>query len=214
MNTLGLTLIWSAIQATLVAVVAILAYASAARRGPGAASIIAAGHLGITVLLTGLAFCPLPSWWRWGTHTPDRMTSPPQRRDHVDGPPEASQGSIHATDTVPPVTTSTTDTAFGLSWSLLDRVWQHLEQASTSSADREWRWPATLSLLFLLGSGFGCLRLAIGMWAIVRLRRRSVPIDDPRLTAVLRQLQTLMRYPHRVAMRESAELATAATLGW
>ena len=65
MNELGTTLVWLALQVTLVSLAAAALYAvpapAAGRPGGGAAGLAA------SVALTAAALCPLPSWWGWGT---------------------------------------------------------------------------------------------------------------------------------------------------
>ena len=63
MNQLGIALVWSAAQVTLVTLIAVGLYLIVSRRGPSAGSWVATLYLGVTIVLMLPAFCPLPDWW-------------------------------------------------------------------------------------------------------------------------------------------------------
>ena len=68
MNDFAMTVIGAALQGLLVALAAVGLYAVAARRRRGAGALVATAYLGLSALLTVLAFCPLPAWWTWERH--------------------------------------------------------------------------------------------------------------------------------------------------
>src|SRR5947209_1372328 len=65
MNDLGMTVLRSAVQVTLVALPASVLVLWAARRGAASAVAVATAALAILALVTAVAFCPLPAWWSW-----------------------------------------------------------------------------------------------------------------------------------------------------
>ncbi len=94
MNDLGTLLVWSALQATLLALAAAAVYPFAARRRPAAGAAVAAGALGGAVVLMLLALCPLPAWWDWRAPVP---VAPPQAA-RVDAPAAAEPPSAAGGD--------------------------------------------------------------------------------------------------------------------
>ena len=60
----------------------------------------------------------------------------------------------------------------------------------------------------------GLLRLATGLWVMRRLRLRSEPLLDPAWRDTLDILRAEMRCMKPVELRFSADLDTAATIGW
>src|SRR5262245_47947113 len=80
MNKLGMALLCSAFQVTLLGSLAAVLYWRAWRRGPAAAARVAVLGLGVLVVLTLSALCPLPSWWSWamfGSQSSATSESPP-----------------------------------------------------------------------------------------------------------------------------------------
>src|SRR5262249_24875606 len=67
MNSLGIALICSAVQATLLGLLAAVLYWLASHRESILAARVAALSLGVLMVLTLAALCPLPSWWSWQT---------------------------------------------------------------------------------------------------------------------------------------------------
>src|SRR6516165_7153257 len=65
MNELGINLLWSGVEGTMVLGVAALMYCRASRHGPRAAAWVAGAALIVLVLVVPLALCPLPSWRLW-----------------------------------------------------------------------------------------------------------------------------------------------------
>src|SRR5437667_1405816 len=74
MNDLGMTVLRSAVQVTLVALPASALVLWAARRGAASAVAVSTAALAILALVTAAAFCPLPPWWSWSP-APDALVA-------------------------------------------------------------------------------------------------------------------------------------------
>jgi beta-lactamase regulating signal transducer with metallopeptidase domain len=211
MNDLGLMLVGAAFRVTLLALAAAVLYALVARRGPGAASPVAAACLGGSVVLTLLALCPLPSWWAWQTApteapaaeapTPDRATAVAE-----EVPPDSDKNP----SPIP------RDEGGGLSWSvdIFRQGWDRLQQSTASPPVRRWSGPGILAATFLTGMGLYVSRLALGLWAIRACRRRSRLVTDAALDDLAETFRGAMACPRRVEVRECDDLAVPATVGW
>jgi beta-lactamase regulating signal transducer with metallopeptidase domain len=211
MNDLGLLLVGAAFRVTLLALAAAALYAIAARRGPGAASPVAAACLGGSVVLTLLALCPLPSWWAWqatppaapaaGAPTPDQ--APAVLGEASPDPENNPQPGPHGE-------------GIGLSWFVgwLRQGWGRMDRATASSPVDQWNGSGILAVLFLTGMGLYLLRLALGLWAIRTCCRRSRLIVDAALNELAESLRVGLGCSRRVEVRASDDLATPATVGW
>ena len=141
MNDLGTLLAWSALQATLLAVSAASVYPLAARRKPAAGAAVAAAALVGSVVLTLLAFCPLPSWWDWRPPTPI--------------PPEAARVDPPTTPEPSPSPTAERDApaapADGPSWPVdfARLTWEARDRAVAPFADRSQSGWVIVAMLFL-----------------------------------------------------------------
>lgn len=212
MNELGITLLWSAVRVTLVAVVAIALYPVASRHETGAGARMTGLSLAIILALSLLAFCPLPSWWTWRAPSSQSKVTPSAdfTSSHHKVPTDAGATPVFLAENEPADERAT----FALSAGLLQRFWHSLEQTAGPSSTHSGQWSGTVAVLFLAGSGIGLSRLLLGLWGAWGWRRRSQPIMDPSLLGTWTTLQAAMRCPRRVEMREAVELTSPATVGW
>jgi beta-lactamase regulating signal transducer with metallopeptidase domain len=204
MTHFGIAVAWSALQATLVALAAALAYAAARRRAP-AAAVAAAGGLAACAAVTLLALCPLPAWWTWQAALP----AVPSAAAAPAVPPESASGAAVSESNSP---AGPGAAAGGRFLELWRDLWTGAGPAD-SSAPRPSRWPAALAWAFLAGACLGLARLALGVAAARRLRRRSRAIDDPELTRLVDGLRAEMGC-RPVALWECPDVAGPATVGW
>jgi hypothetical protein len=205
MNEFGLAVAWSAARATLVALAAALAYGAARRRAP-AAAVVAAGGLAASAAVTLLALCPLPAWWTWQAALPpaSEFAATPA------APPDGSAGHNSTTPEDRPSADSG-GTAARLAGLLRD-FWAGSVLADASPAGPR-RWPAVLAWGFVTGVALGLVRLALGVAAVARLRRRGRVIDDPGLTSLAEALRAEIGCGP-VGLYECADVAGPATVGW
>jgi beta-lactamase regulating signal transducer with metallopeptidase domain len=214
MNSLGIALICSALQATLLGLLAAVLYWLASRRGSIAAARVAALSLGVLVVLTLAALCPLPSWWSWETLL-GRQTPASTPAVKIIGEALTAPGGVApAAAELPDVRETSESHGIGLSLARLRDVWDSLSPLSVEGDASDHRWPAVVPFLFLIGAGLGLLRLVIGLWSVSRYRRRSRAIEDATLHGMLNVLQVTMGCQTSIEIRESSDLSTPATVGW
>jgi hypothetical protein len=198
MNDLGMTVLRSAVQVTLVALPASALVLWAARRGAASAVTVATTALAILALTTAAAFCPLPAWWSWQPATAAATTD------------VTTEPHPEAVAPTPP------GIAVGLDWlSHLRRLPTLMPGTvpTTESRPEHSGWSA-LAVTFLIGVSAGFGRLLLGLWAVSRCRRRSLPIADASLLALADELRVALGGRRPVELRESDEVGTAATVGW
>lgn len=205
MNQVGLTFLSVAGQVTALFVAGALLVRPAARRGPGAASFVALLALALAALVTPLAFVPRPSAWSWSSlgrrmtaASPVRLVGP--RRPDVDPPRPSRLAS-------PPE-------GPGLTLDALRRLGDWLGRASGRLPAGRGRGPGLLAGVVLGGVGVGSLHLLLGLWAVSRCRRRARTITDTELRRLFDSLRGAMGCRREIEIRESADVATAATVGW
>jgi hypothetical protein len=75
-------------------------------------------------------------------------------------------------------------------------------------------WADWLALGVFGSALLGFARLGLGLLAVKRLRARSCPVADPAVLEEVDLLRAELSCTRRIAVRESSELETPATLGW
>ena len=222
MNTLGLTLLESIAHATGFAVVGMLAYLALRRLGPAAGSLAAGSSLLIMVLVAMVVLSPWPRWWTLAAE--DLRVEAIELR--AAAPPGNSSATRADAETSPsPPTAMPADSqparpryAFSaqptLIAAMLGELRRELWRPATERDRARGSWPRWLAMGFFASLALGLARLGLGLGAIRRLRMRSRPIDDRELNDAVELLRAELGCPRRVDVRELAELATPATIGW
>jgi beta-lactamase regulating signal transducer with metallopeptidase domain len=207
MNDLAIASIWLAVQVTLVALAGLVLAALAARRSARAGAAAALTALASTIVLTALACCPLPAWWGWDAMMPSAANVRQQ-------PPGAFDGESPSATNVP-ANTENADTP-GIRLAALAALLRDLGRSSSASAvnNSGWTWPTIVLLLLGCGTAIGLARLGVGLWALRQGWRRSRLVDEPELLGLVEVLRTSLGVRRAVAVRETADVATAATVGW
>jgi beta-lactamase regulating signal transducer with metallopeptidase domain len=221
MNDFAMTVIGAALQGLLVALAAVGLYAVAARRRRGAGALVATAYLGLSALLTVLAFCPLPAWWTW-ERPGSRWSDPISLLPGGEGQGGGESSTAPPTSTLRPkggesdAGSAASRDSNGPGWPLaaLRAALRRFGHATAAAPEqRPIRWLSLVGAGFLVGSGLCLLRLLIGVWAVQVLRRHSRSIDDVRLEALLENLRTELDCRRWVELRESLHVGTPATVG-
>jgi beta-lactamase regulating signal transducer with metallopeptidase domain len=206
MNDIGLSLIWTGAQVTLLSASAAVLYRISARRGPGPGATIAAASLGAVVMLALLALLPVPTWWDLGL-----STSPAVRL--VDAPVDASATLAQVpTDTAERNEAAQGPELSGFSLPSLRALWQRIGASAIPMADQPRHWLEIVTGILLCGAGLSILRLLLGIWAVHCLVRGSRPIEDSDLLAQVHRLTTAMGCGS-IEVRESSDVTSPATIG-
>lgn len=212
MNGLGMTMLWCAVQVTLFLALAAPVYLLARRLHPRAGTVAALGSLMAVIALSLMAGS---SWPRWklnrqaaggvvGEAAMVEMAA-------VGGDAKPASGGEVAVD-------PGLDAAAPAS-STLGEIWNALRLAMTAPAPADAneeppRWPLVVVGLALAGLAIGAVHLIGGLVAVKRLVRRSGAIDDADLIDAVATMRAELGIARPVAVRESAEVATPATVGW
>jgi beta-lactamase regulating signal transducer with metallopeptidase domain len=196
MTHLGITLATAAVQVTLAAVPAVVLVAWAGRRSPRAAAAFAAVALALALALTATCFAPRPAWWAW----------PGQAERHQ---PHASSGDT-------PLGAHAHGTRDQPGWPFPVARWAELLSPGVEPGPGPNRWTgwAVWAGVCLTGAAVGCVRMLIGLRAVVSCRRRSRPVDDASLRRLADELRAALGCRRRVEVRTSPAVGTAATVGW
>jgi beta-lactamase regulating signal transducer with metallopeptidase domain len=101
-----------------------------------------------------------------------------------------------------------------LSLETLRNAWNHFERRAAEPAARFRVWGRFVAVIALAGSGFGLIRLLLGLWAVGHCRRLGRLVEDPAMLGLVNELRTSMGCRPIIEVREISDLATPATAGW
>ncbi len=214
MNELGTALAWSSVTVTLVASTALFLERVASRAGPRAGSWVAAASLFVIIVLTPLAFCPMPAMLTWHfSGSSDRSARAVQAGSstplHDSGPIDGSSAAIS--------TPSEGVAQGGFIWRFLSRkLGDGLVRGTDSIRQGHAGMSRTWCIVVLGGMVFCLVRLMVGLWGVRDCRRRSVAIRDSDLLALAEDLRIALGARAEIEVRElpGMSLSSAATVGW
>jgi beta-lactamase regulating signal transducer with metallopeptidase domain len=218
MNAIGIALVWCVAQVTLIGLLAAGLYLVVRRLRPAAAMPVVFTGLAIVVALSLLVLSP---WPRWTIHQisplplgegqgvraigPDSLPLP---NDFRSAPSEGRE--VKAGGNAPVPVTSHPSVAALLWQAFSDALANPRPVAPTDT----WHWPAVVAVLFLTAMACGLGWLALGVLAVRRERLRSRPVSDRELLETVDVLQAELGCLRPIEIRQSDDLATAATIGW
>jgi len=222
MNTLGLALIWTALQVTIFCVAGSFLYFVARRRHPARGAAALCGVLLTTVGIAALSFSPWPRWW---TMADERHVAREPRgemqavtTDHVPpasiGVTAADLNEVTSEKSAAPATVDVLNALSGI-WGRVRRQVNDGESANRQAS--RWQWPAWLAAIVLAGMGIGLARLLLGWIALGRLLRETRRVDDPVLLSLLEQLCLQLHCRRRIEVREMVDArshGSPAVVGW
>ncbi len=195
MTHFAIAIVTAGIQVTLVALLAVVVIAWAGRRSPRTGANLAAAALVACALLSVVAVAPLPYWWAWNAPTG------PQVQPTADAVYEA-------------ISNSSSDVG---GWRIpLGRLTALLSATAPTPARPEAGWNAWTIVggAFLAGLAVATVRLLSGVWAVAAIRRRSAAVTDAAVSAQVDEIRREFGVAGAVAVRRSAAVGTAATIGW
>lgn len=202
MDSLGIALLWCAAEGVLLLGVAVVLYCCSLRHGPRAAAWVASAALVVLALLLPLNFLPVPSWWLPDLSSNISGRAPASASDATQsapaGVPQSAGGEIaHGGFAVP-----------------VRSLWTALRSITSTEPRQARTWPRVCAGIFLVGAGVGLAYFVLGLLAVRALRRRSRPIHDQRLLAEFEALAAELGCRLPAELRESADIGSAATIGW
>ncbi|HJT34591.1 MAG TPA: M56 family metallopeptidase [Pirellulales bacterium] len=216
MNTLGVSLVWCVVQATMFTSIGLVVYYAARRRSPAMAAAAVASTLFVLAAVSALAFFPWPRWYTLGQVAPGPVPggSDVEFSANADGPAtragatDADQPATRARATARPADTRLAD-AWQFFWDELQ-----LKQVVDHERSAAWRWPGIVAVAFALGMCLTLGRIALGLLAVRRYRAAMLAVTDPALLAQTARITQQMGCRRPVELRQSASLNTPATIGW
>jgi beta-lactamase regulating signal transducer with metallopeptidase domain len=97
-------------------------------------------------------------------------------------------------------------------------LWQafmdELAKPQTISPTDAWHWPGVMAVLLLAATAGGLGWLMLGIAAVRWQRLRSRPVRDRELLELIDVLRAELGCRRPIEVRQSNDLATAATIGW
>lgn len=214
MSGLGLSLLWAALQATLVGVVAIVLGARPWRIGGAFTPLAALLAIG---LLTICSFLPLPGWWPRGQGEQSELAH--SSAATVASQPEVPVSSQRPTQIEPLAPSPSEQNAVATSNQLLEAASIFMDELKAVRSGSETNWfpksmPNWSIGVFALGVAIGLARLIVGVYGAHQIRRRSQPIHDARLSELVDVLRARLKLRRPIELRQADELTSAATLGY
>ncbi len=190
MNAIGAGLVWSGVQVTLLVLAGGVVYAVLRRRSPAAGSLAALALLVIAIGFSVLAVSPWPNWWRIGVvsaSTAQQSASDAKVSDASGSSAKTDGGNTgeSAASHRQPIATESFD---AVTWArtFWKNVVDGFNEPTPSGAAPASRWPSFAAWLLIVGVGFGLARLTIGLFAVERYRRRTMPVNDVAVDRVAR----------------------------
>lgn len=222
MNTAGISLLWLAIQVTLLCLLGSVIYLSVRRGDSATRSLlivtIIAGVLGVSVA----SVSPWPAWQSsdvlslfqgfpfaladaTGSGIADDSHVPYENDVSLGNEPNAFAPSRSSTQLGSP--------ARAFLRSLAESI-----TAPGSSAENEfwsrWRPAAVFAVVFCAGTAVVMLRFIGGLFVVSRYRVASTLVDDETICRELDEIRQRAGIARPVALRESNSVSSAATIGW
>ncbi len=217
MNSLGSGLVWCGAQVSLSVFIGGMFYLLVRRRGPAAGSLAALGVLVTVIALSLAALSPWPTWWR--------LPIAPSAASRT---ASATVNAGAAQSVAPHMTTGATAvspnrSADGAATGFDAAMWAHtfwtsfwdgLGNQPLPEKQPAWRWTAFAAWLLLAGIALGIGRLILGLAAVRQYRRRTRPVTDAELNALVNATRAQLGCDRAIELRESSEIISPATVGW
>jgi beta-lactamase regulating signal transducer with metallopeptidase domain len=226
MNSIGITFAWCVAQVTLIAVAAGVLYLAVRRRRPAVGATVVSAGLLVVAALSLVLWSP---WPRWTPDLPPKpepaavVPTPPIDAIAQSPPPSAmierdlpsidnmSKTEVAAAPAIEPPKPEPQPATLAVWWrAIVDDVAGSYE---TTPIDRR-HWPAVLAVVVLLAAAGGMIRLLVGVLAVRRQRTASRPLSDAALLELIDVLRAELGCIRPIEVRQSADLTTAATVGW
>lgn len=199
MNGLDATLLWCVGQASLLAAMGVAAAMLLTRRAPWAAASTSVVAVVAVIAVTVLAPIELPTF---AAMEPVDATS--AIASSVETPPALLDSSTRSQDRGVGI-------AIGPLFRELSRALSQAAEVAPQAAPRTFEAGVWIGGITIAA---GVLRLAFAFAWVLKLRRGSLPVEDPRVLGVFDELCAQLRLKRRPALHETAAIASPAVIGW
>ena len=218
MNSLGAGLVWSSVQVSLLVLAGGFVYLLLRRRGPAAGANVALTLLVIAIGLPILSLAPWPNWWRLHVAgaTADRAVRSAESFDVSPGAAATADSTGSRAGIGPKSADAGQESFASMTWAktFWQSFWGGLGDRHPFKSDTRYGWPSVAAWLLLAGMALGLTRLALGLSAVGAYRRRTQPVTDKELIAIRDAMRVRLGCPRQIELRESAQIAAPATVGW
>ena len=212
MNATTSAILWLSMQIAMFSLVGWLAFALLKRRGPNSATMCAAMVLALTLPLAAFVVSPWPRWIsKSEIRNPKSETilkhETPKSKDTVASAdvqrlPGDEIDSTAADATLPPW------------WQPAVELFQPADNVAAKPAESHWHWQTWLPWVLACGIGISLARLAIGMWAVQKMKRQSQAVVERGSSRSSRNPCRRIGFACAFELRESKMLRSAVTIGW
>ncbi|HEY2827053.1 MAG TPA: DUF1559 domain-containing protein, partial [Pirellulales bacterium] len=210
MNAFASAILWMTVQVLLFSLIGGAVFFLLRRRGPVSAGACAAMVLGLTLPLVLIMVSP---WPRWISNSEMRMAKSEDGSHSDIGNAQNAVGSLRSQSNPATETSGTIFTTISAWWRAATQELQPNSDLGGGANLAAPAWQTWIPWIFAVGIGFGLFRLIAGLWAVEKLRRSSLPIEDVEIKQLIRDLGRQLNAPD-FGLRESELLRSAATVGW
>jgi hypothetical protein len=212
MNAFGVMILGAVARGTVFASIGLSLCLALGRRGRAASGLVALATLVGMVGISAIEVSPGLRWWSLGSiEGPSPPVTPPPVIAEVRTIPAQTEppGPLAGPATLPPVE----PVATGLGRAFRDLGLALLKVPAPS--DRPgWGWQAWVGVGAITVVGIGVVRFALGLLAVVMLRRGSRPLEDAAMLDLADLIRAELGLVRSVGVRVSPGLAMPATVGW
>ncbi|GAB5441403.1 MAG: hypothetical protein Fues2KO_17520 [Fuerstiella sp.] len=209
MHTFGILLLWLALQVTLVAMV-VLVSGFVLRTDHRPSTTATSLSLLLIIGLSAAAISPWPRWSLPTAGSPQTIITATDRlassTDRSAAPNAVPAETISDVELQSPVIAAWQGFINGLADP------QPIETAAETSTP--WTWPAWMAFCFVGLLVLFAIRLLAGWLSLQTTLKRARRVQEPALTSTVQQLAMQLRTPGNIAVYESTDVVSAATVGW
>ena len=239
MSDLATTVVWSGIQVSIFALIVAGTVLVIRKWLGGLVREILTVSLAVIILVPLLSMVPMPDWFSGSAMQPVAAveTVPAKQNDLESANPVVDDSNDFVPLDRQPVEpmiehAGQSNLNSAPAWSTkLAELWEQLQNEpieiepevsmampisipSVASGPPQMTWLNLLFFAILFCVAIGLVRLAIGIRAVARLRKRSSQIDNEFAASEVERLCAQMGIRRRVELLQSEELSTPATVGW
>ena len=214
MNELGVTLVWGALQVSVLSVVSTGVYLLVRRDRPSAGATAVTAGLLMIVVVSALAAIPW-SGWEWERTSVDddagaRAQAPADNR-HATAPSElVDTADVDVSEGGPIVAEVERDSRFA---AFVRGFVDGLRQP-TAQRDQALNWAGWLAIALAVCIGVGLIRVLSGLFWVHRCQMNGKPIDDRDLREILDVVCAETGCAGTIDLHASPDVDSAATVGW
>lgn len=215
MNQLTMTVIWLIMQISLLCLITAVVYGIARRGNPNAGAATIVTGLLLVAGLTITAFCP---WPEWSFAVANQTKTAPGHQDNNHVSTVASSDALGDLDPTG-LNSDSANEQSAVGFEYFTALWQELQSSLAEQREivaRESRpsWIGLLVVVVPVGAAIGLIRLIMGLISVRNFRKHSQAVTEPAMRDLVDLLCSEFECRRPIALRESSEIVSAATIGW